>query len=82
MTTCAKPTGNIVKTNQDNFVFRSPLTGAELSASFTRFPEQFRAAVGGRSHLTPTDDFVGTLKATEPADGRHHHRAHRASSCC
>jgi class 3 adenylate cyclase len=51
------------ETNQDDFLFRSPLTGAELSASFTRIPESF-----GRPweviNLTPTDDFIGALKAS------------------
>jgi class 3 adenylate cyclase/ABC-type nitrate/sulfonate/bicarbonate transport system substrate-binding protein len=51
------------QTNQDNFLFVSPRTGEELSASFTRFPESFghpwEAIV-----LTPTDDFIGPLKAT------------------
>ena len=45
----------------DHFLFRSPGTGGELSASFDRFPEGFprpwKAIV-----LTPTDDFVGSLK--------------------
>ena len=30
-----------VQTNEDNFIFHSPLTGAEWSASFTRFPNSF-----------------------------------------
>jgi adenylate cyclase len=46
---------------EDNFLFRSPVTGRELSASFDRFPAGFprpwEAIV-----LTPTDDFVGALK--------------------
>jgi len=46
----------------DNFLFRSALTGKELSASFDKFPEGFprpwEAVI-----LTPTDDFVGSLKA-------------------
>jgi adenylate cyclase len=46
----------------DNFVFRSPATGQELSASFDRFPEGFprpwEVVI-----LTPHDDFVGALKA-------------------
>src|SRR5262245_49626878 len=52
-----------IQTDQDQFVFRSPLNGEELSASFNRFPGQ----VGRRWEvvtLTPTDDFVGELKAT------------------
>jgi adenylate cyclase len=51
------------QTNQDNFLFQSPRTSEELSASFARFPESFghpwEAIV-----LTPTDDFIGQLKAT------------------
>jgi class 3 adenylate cyclase/ABC-type nitrate/sulfonate/bicarbonate transport system substrate-binding protein len=51
------------ETNQNDFLFRSPLNGAELSASFTRIPESF-----GRPweviNLTPTDDFIGALKAS------------------
>jgi adenylate cyclase len=46
---------------EDHFLFRSPVTGQELSASFARFPEEFprpwEAII-----LTPTDDFVGALK--------------------
>jgi class 3 adenylate cyclase/ABC-type nitrate/sulfonate/bicarbonate transport system substrate-binding protein len=49
--------------NQDDFLFRSPLTGEEMSAAFTRFPDSF-----GQPWeviiLTPTNDFVGSLKAT------------------
>jgi adenylate cyclase len=52
-----------VQTNQDEFMFESPRDGRELSASFARFPESFghpwQSVV-----LTPTDDFVGGLKAT------------------
>ena len=51
------------QTNQDDFLFRSPRDGQELSASFARFPESF-----GRPWeaivITPTDDFIGQLKAT------------------
>ncbi|HTP84886.1 MAG TPA: ABC transporter substrate-binding protein [Alphaproteobacteria bacterium] len=51
------------QTNQDDFLFRSPRGGQELSASFVRFPESF-----GRPWeaviITPTDDFIGPLKAT------------------
>jgi adenylate cyclase len=49
--------------SQDNFLFRSPVTGEEVSASFSKFPDSF-------GHpweviiLTPTNDFVGSLKAT------------------
>jgi adenylate cyclase len=46
----------------DNFLFRSPVTDRELSASFGRFPEGFprpwEVVI-----VTPTDDFVGALKA-------------------
>jgi adenylate cyclase len=49
--------------NQDEFLFWSPRDGQELSASFLRFPETF-----GRPWeaivVTPTDDFIGQLKAT------------------
>ncbi len=51
------------QTNQDDFVFRSPRDGRELSASFARFPESFghpREAIV----ITPTDDFIGELKKT------------------
>jgi adenylate cyclase len=51
------------QTKQDEFLFRSPRDGRELSASFARFPEAFghpwQAIV-----LTPTDDFIGQLRAT------------------
>jgi class 3 adenylate cyclase/ABC-type nitrate/sulfonate/bicarbonate transport system substrate-binding protein len=51
------------QTNQSDFLFRSPMTEAELSASFTRIPESF-----GRPweviNLTPTGDFVGALEET------------------
>jgi adenylate cyclase len=45
----------------DNFVFRSPVTGQELSASFDRFPENFPRP-WETVILTPTDDFIGPLK--------------------
>lgn len=51
------------ETTSDDFFFRSPQGGEEISASFTRFPGSF-----GQPWeiiiLTPTDDFVGTLKRT------------------
>jgi adenylate cyclase len=51
------------QTKQDDFFFPSPRDGQELSASFARFPENF-----GHSWeaiiITPTDDFIGHLKAT------------------
>src|SRR4029453_8320219 len=46
----------------DNFMFRSALTGKELAASFNRFPEGFPRP-WETVILTPTDDFVGPLKA-------------------
>jgi class 3 adenylate cyclase len=52
-----------VRTNQDQFLLRSPVNGEELSASFIRFP----GSLGQRWEvvtLTPTDDFVGNLKTT------------------
>ena len=49
--------------NQNEFLFPSPRDGQELSASFALFPESF-----GRPWeaviLTPTDDFIGQMKAT------------------
>ena len=51
------------QTNQNEFLFSSPRDGQELSASFALFPESF-----GRPWeaviLTPTDDFIGQMKAT------------------
>lgn len=51
------------QTKDDNFLFRSPKDGSELSASFARFPvsfgHQWEAVI-----LTPTDDFIGELKKT------------------
>ena len=51
------------QTKQDEFLFRSPRNGQELSASFARFPEAFGTR-GQAIVLTPTDDFIGQLKAT------------------
>ena len=51
------------QTNQNDFLFRSPLSGAELSASFTRFPDSF-GQPWEVINLTPTSDFVGALEAT------------------
>src|SRR5712671_4330657 len=51
------------RTGADNFVFQSPTNGADLMAAFASFPGGF----GQPWHvitLTPIDDFVGTLKAT------------------
>ncbi|MBV9530404.1 MAG: ABC transporter substrate-binding protein, partial [Bradyrhizobium sp.] len=50
-------------TNRDDFLFRSPQVGEEISASFTRFPGSFGKPWEVIT-LTPTDDFVGTLKRT------------------
>ena len=47
----------------DNFMFRSASSGKELSASFDRFPDDFPRP-WETVILTPTDDFVGPLKAT------------------
>jgi class 3 adenylate cyclase/ABC-type nitrate/sulfonate/bicarbonate transport system substrate-binding protein len=51
------------ETNRDNFFFRSPQNGEEISASFTRYPGSFgqpwEVVV-----LTPTSDFVGDLERT------------------
>jgi class 3 adenylate cyclase len=46
----------------DNFLFRSALTGKEINASFNRCPEGFPRP-WETVILTPTDDFVGSLKA-------------------
>ena len=50
-------------TNRDDFLFRSPQGGEEISASFTRFPGSFGKPWEVIT-LTPTDDFVGPLKRT------------------
>jgi class 3 adenylate cyclase/ABC-type nitrate/sulfonate/bicarbonate transport system substrate-binding protein len=51
------------QTNRDDFFFRSPLNGEEISASFARYPGSFgqpwEVVV-----LTPTSDFVGDLERT------------------
>jgi adenylate cyclase len=51
------------ETNRDNFFFRSPQNGEEISASFARYPGSFgqpwEVVV-----LTPTSDFVGDLERT------------------
>jgi class 3 adenylate cyclase/ABC-type nitrate/sulfonate/bicarbonate transport system substrate-binding protein len=52
-----------VETHQDQFVFRSPVNGDEVSASFMRFPGHFHQRWQVIT-VTPTDDFVGGLKAT------------------
>jgi class 3 adenylate cyclase/ABC-type nitrate/sulfonate/bicarbonate transport system substrate-binding protein/HAMP domain-containing protein len=50
-------------TNRDDFLFRSPQGGDEISASFARFPGSFGKPWEVIT-LTPTDDFVGPLKRT------------------
>jgi class 3 adenylate cyclase/ABC-type nitrate/sulfonate/bicarbonate transport system substrate-binding protein len=47
----------------DSFVFQSPTTGEDLIAAFANFPDGFGQAWQVIT-LTPIDDFVGTLKAT------------------
>jgi class 3 adenylate cyclase len=47
----------------DGFVFRSPTNGAESIAAFANFPDGFGQQWQVIT-LTPIDDFVGTLKAT------------------
>jgi class 3 adenylate cyclase/ABC-type nitrate/sulfonate/bicarbonate transport system substrate-binding protein len=47
----------------DSFVFKSPTDGAETIAAFTNFPDGFGQPWQVIT-LTPIDDFVGTLKAT------------------
>jgi class 3 adenylate cyclase/ABC-type nitrate/sulfonate/bicarbonate transport system substrate-binding protein len=47
----------------DSFVFRSPTNGEELIAAFADFPDGFGQPWQVVT-LTPIDDFVGTLKAT------------------
>jgi adenylate cyclase len=51
------------QTTLDNFFFHSPQNGQELSASFARFPESF-GHTWESIIITPTDDFIGSLKAT------------------
>ena len=50
-------------TNRDDFLFRSPQGGEEISASFTPFPGSLGKPWEVIT-LTPTDDFVGPLKRT------------------
>lgn len=47
----------------DGFAFRSPINGEELIAAFANFPDGFGQPWQAIT-LTPIDDFVGTLKAT------------------
>jgi class 3 adenylate cyclase/ABC-type nitrate/sulfonate/bicarbonate transport system substrate-binding protein len=51
------------QTEGDNFVFRSPATGEDVIAAFANFPDGFGQPWQVIT-LTPIDDFVGTLKAT------------------
>jgi class 3 adenylate cyclase/ABC-type nitrate/sulfonate/bicarbonate transport system substrate-binding protein len=51
------------RTGADNFVFRSPSNGEDLIAAFANFPSGFGQPWQVIT-LTPIDDFVGTLKAT------------------
>jgi class 3 adenylate cyclase/ABC-type nitrate/sulfonate/bicarbonate transport system substrate-binding protein len=50
-------------TDANKFQFRSPVNGADLIASFASFPGGFGQPWEVVT-LTPVDDFVGTLKAT------------------
>jgi class 3 adenylate cyclase/ABC-type nitrate/sulfonate/bicarbonate transport system substrate-binding protein len=52
-----------VQTNRDELLFRSPRDGRELSASFARLTESYGHPWQWVT-ITPTDDFVGQLKAT------------------
>jgi adenylate cyclase len=51
------------ETRMDDFFFRSPQNGQQISASFTPFPATFGKPWEVIT-LTPTDDFVGTLERT------------------
>ena len=51
------------QTEGDNFIFRSPATNKDLTAAFADFPDGFGQPWQVIT-LTPIDDFVGTLKAT------------------
>jgi class 3 adenylate cyclase/ABC-type nitrate/sulfonate/bicarbonate transport system substrate-binding protein len=51
------------RTGNDRFVFRSPTNGEDLIAAFANFPSGFGQPWQVIT-LTPIDDFVGTLKAT------------------
>src|SRR5712672_153908 len=51
------------RTGADSFVFQSPTNGADLVAAFANFPGGFGQPWQVIT-LTPIDDFVGTLKAT------------------
>ncbi len=51
------------RTGADSFVFQSPANGEDLIAAFANFPGGFGQPWQVIT-LTPIDDFVGTLKAT------------------
>jgi class 3 adenylate cyclase/ABC-type nitrate/sulfonate/bicarbonate transport system substrate-binding protein len=51
------------RANTDSFVFQSPANGEDLIAAFANFPDGFGQPWQVIT-LTPIDDFVGTLKAT------------------
>ena len=51
------------QSNASNFVFQSPISGEELIVAFANFPDGFGQPWQVIT-LTPIDDFVGTLKAT------------------
>jgi len=51
------------RADTDSFVFRSPANGEDLIAAFANFPDGFGQPWEVIT-LTPIDDFVGTLKAT------------------
>jgi adenylate cyclase len=50
------------ETGQDHFLFNSPVNGDEISASFVNFPDSF-GKPWQTIILTPTNDFIGDLKA-------------------
>jgi class 3 adenylate cyclase/ABC-type nitrate/sulfonate/bicarbonate transport system substrate-binding protein len=51
------------QTDQDSLLFRSPLTGEQVSASFTLFPDSF-GQPWQVINLTPVNDFIGALEAS------------------
>jgi class 3 adenylate cyclase/ABC-type nitrate/sulfonate/bicarbonate transport system substrate-binding protein len=51
------------RADTDSLVFRSPVNGADLIAAFANFPDGFGQPWQVIT-ITPIDDFVGTLKAT------------------
>jgi class 3 adenylate cyclase len=51
------------RADADSFVFQSPLNGEDLIAAFANFPDGFGHPWQVIT-VTPIDDFVGTLKAT------------------